>query len=165
MVLLCCARSLALRGGCGDRDIGRQVRGRGFATTRPALVWAIRAGFVDTRRGWGIRRDIPEKMAFRNAVCEEHTARSTDRDCTSSGTRRAIMRSVRPRCQGQPRWRWSRPERRHGIVPAHNGQRPSRLAIVSLTTMKRLRARVFAETYLNQVTGLSQRTMAKGLLD
>ena len=98
-------------GDMGGRDIGRQVRGRGFSTTQPALVWAIRAGFGDTRRGWGMRGGIPEKTALRNAFCDEHTPRSTGRDCTSSGTRRAITWSVRPRCQGQLRWRRSRPER------------------------------------------------------
>ena len=48
-------RSLALRGGYAGRDIGRQVRGRGFSTTRPALVWPWQTGFGDTRRGQGIR--------------------------------------------------------------------------------------------------------------
>ena len=116
--VLCCARRAALRGAYGGRDIGRQARGRGFSTTRPALVWTWEAGFGDTRRGWGIRGGIPEKTVFRNAFCEEHTPRSTGRDCTSSGTRRAITWSVRPHCRGQPRWRWSRPERRRHLPVA-----------------------------------------------
>ena len=60
------------------------------------------------RGGDRIRGHIPEKMASRNAVCDEPTRATAGHDCT----RRAIARSACPRYRGQPTGRWSRPNSR-----------------------------------------------------
>ena len=85
------------------------------------------------RRGLAIRGGGGEyEGAFpRKRRLETPFVRSTHRgapaaiDCTSSGTRRAITWSVRPHCRGQPRWRWSRPERRRCLSVAQRTASPA----------------------------------------